>query len=344
GEKKIGDFKDEYILISYEILINRYYPKDKVLLGVLPLKMRYAGPREALFHALIHRNFGCTHFIAGKDHAEAGNFYGSFDAQKIFDNFKREEIGINILKHPEVVYNYKKKIYTFIDESPPEEIISFSESKVREYIKLKKIPPSYLIRPEVFNFLAQSKNALVDGMYRKEQKQKGFVLWFTGLSQAGKTTVANRVYDILKKKGVKLERLDGDIVRKSISADLGFTKEDRNENIRRVMRVAKLLSQNGTGIICSFISPYKKIRDEIRKEVNNFIEVFCNCPLEVCEKRDTKGLYKKARKGEIQHFTGISDPYEPPDNPEVELKTDRETIEESTTKVIDYLKKCRFIN
>jgi len=344
GEKKIGDFKDEYILISYEILINRYYPKDKVLLGVLPLKMRYAGPREALFHALIHRNFGCTHFIAGKDHAEAGNFYGSFDTQKIFGNFKREEIGINILKYPEVVYNYKKKIYTFIDESPPEEIISFSESKVREYIKLKKIPPSYLIRPEVFNFLAQSKNALVDGMYKKEQKQKGFVLWFTGLSQAGKTTVANRVYDILKKKGVKLERLDGDIVRKSISADLGFTKEDRNENIRRVMRVAKLLSQNGTGIICSFISPYKKIRDEIRKEVNNFIEVFCNCPLEVCEKRDTKGLYKKARKGEIQHFTGISDPYEPPDNPEVELKTDRETIEESTTKVIDYLKKCRFIN
>ena len=174
-------------------------------------------------------------------------------------------------------------------------------------------------------------------MYRKEQKQKGFVLWFTGLSQAGKTTVANRVYDILKKKGVKLERLDGDIVRKSISADLGFTKEDRDENIRRIMRVAKLLSQNGTGVICSFISPYKKIRDEIRKEVTNFIEVFCNCPLEVCEKRDTKGLYKKARKGEIKNFTGISDPYEPPENPEIELNTDKETIEESTAKVINYL-------
>ena len=337
GEKKIGDFKDEYILISYEILINRYYPKDKVLLGILPLKMRYAGPRETLFHALIHKNFGCTHFIAGRDHTGVGNFYGPSDAQKIFDNFKKEEIGINILKYPEVGYNHKKKTYTFIDESPPEERISFSGSKLREYIKLKKTPPSYLIRPEVFNFLSQSKNALVDGMYRKEQKQKGFVLWFTGLSQAGKTTVANRVYDILKKKGVKLERLDGDIVRKSISADLGFTKEDRDENIRRIMRVAKLLSQNGTGVICSFISPYKKIRDKIRKEVTNFIEVFCNCPLEVCEKRDTKGLYKKARKGEIKNFTGISDPYEPPENPEIELNTDKETIEESTAKVINYL-------
>ena len=150
GEKKIGDFKDEYILISYEILINRYYPKDKVLLGILPLKMRYAGPRETLFHALIHKNFGCTHFIAGRDHAGVGNFYGPFDAQKIFDNFKKEEIGINILKYPEVVYNHKKKTYTFIDESPPEERISFSGSKLREYIKLKKTPPSYLIRPEVF--------------------------------------------------------------------------------------------------------------------------------------------------------------------------------------------------
>jgi len=337
GEKKIGDFKDEYILISYEILLNKYYPKGKVLLGILPLKMRYAGPREAVFHALIRKNFGCTHFIVGRDHAGVGNFYGPFDAQKIFDRFKKEEIGINILKYSEVVYNHKKGTYTFINQSPPEERISFSGSKLREYIKLKETPPSYLIRPEIFNFLAQSKNALVDGMYKKEQKQKGFVLWFTGLSQAGKTTIANRVYDILKKKGLKLERFDGDIVRRSLSADLGFTKKDRDENIRRVMRVAKLLSQNGTGVICSFISPYKKIRDEIRKEVTNFIEVFCNCPLEVCERRDTKGLYKKAREGEIQNFTGISDPYEPPENPEIELNTDRETIEESTQKVINYL-------
>ncbi|MBC7190421.1 sulfate adenylyltransferase, partial [Candidatus Aerophobetes bacterium] len=149
GEKKIGDFKDEYILISYEILINRYYPKDKVLLGILPLKMRYAGPREAVFHALIRKNFGCTHFIVGRDHAGVGNFYGPFDAQKIFDRFKKEEIGINILKYSEVVYNHKKKIYTFIEESPPEERISFSGSKLREYIKSKKTPPSYLIRPEV---------------------------------------------------------------------------------------------------------------------------------------------------------------------------------------------------
>ena len=174
--------------------------------------------------------------------------------------------------------------------------------------------------------------------------QKTFVLWFTGLSQAGKTTVANGVYEILKNRGLKLERLDGDIVRKSLSSDLGFSKEDRDENIRRVMYVAKFLSRNGTSVICSFISPYRAMREKVREQVMNFIEVFCNCPLEVCEKRDKKGLYKKARKGEIKDFTGISDPYEPPEDPEIVLHTDKETVKESINKVIEYLEKCRFIN
>lgn len=342
GEKKIGDFKDEYILISYEILINKYYPKEKVFLGILPLKMRYAGPREAIFHALIRKNFGCTHFIVGRDHAGIGSYYGPFDAQNIFDEFKKEEIGINILKYSEVVYYPKKRIHTFLDQCPPKERVSFSGTKLREQITLKKTLPSYIIRPEVYNFLAQSRNALVDGMYKKTSNQEGFVLWFTGLPQAGKTTVGNRVYKILKEKGLKLERLDGDIVRQSLSADLGFSKEDRDENIKRVTHVAKLLSRNGTGTICSFISPYSKTRDKIRKEVTNFIEVFCNCPLEVCEKRDQKGLYQKARRGEIQNLTGISDPYEPPEDPEIELHTDKETVEESINKVINYLKENKF--
>ncbi len=337
GKKKIDDFKDEYILISYEILINKYYPKNRVFLGILPLKMRYAGPREAVFHALIRKNFGCTHFIVGRDHAGVGSYYGPFEAQRIFDNFKKDELDITILKYPEVVYYPKKKTHTFVDQCPPEQRVSFSGSKLREQIKLKEVPPSYLIRPEVFSFLAQSRSALVDGMYKKTQNQKGFVLWFTGLSQAGKTTVANRVYEILEEKGVKLERLDGDIVRQSLSADLGFSKEDRDKNIKKITHVAKLLSRNGTGVICSFISPYRKIRDKIREEITNFIEVFCNCPLEICERRDTKGLYQKARKGEIQNFTGISDPYELPQSPEIELNTDIETIEESTDKVVNYL-------
>jgi len=343
GKKKIDDFKDEYILISYEILINKYYPKNRVFLGILPLKMRYAGPREAIFHALIRKNFGCTHFIVGRDHAGVGNYYDPFEAQYIFDDFKKDELGITILKYLEVVYYPKKRMYTFIDQCPPEGRVSFSGSKLREQIKLKEVPPSYLIRPEVFSFLAQSRNALVDGMYKKTQNQKGFVLWFTGLSQAGKTTVANRVYEILEERGLKLERLDGDIVRQSLSADLGFSKEDRDENIRRVTHVAKLLSKNETGVICSFISPYKQTRNRIRKEVTNFIEIFCNAPLEVCEKRDKKGLYQKARRGEIQNFTGISDPYELPENPDIELKTAKETVEESANKVIRYLEENNFI-
>lgn len=343
GKKKVDDFKDEYILISYEILLRRYYPEGRSFLGILPLKMRYAGPREAVFHALIRKNFGCTHFIVGRDHAGVGDYYGPFDAQKIFDEFAEEEIGIHILKYPEVVYNSKRKIHTFIHESPPAERVSFSGSKLREHIKLKKVPPSYLIRPEVFKFLSNSQNALVDGMYQRIQKQKGFVLWFTGLSQAGKTTVADRVYEILKGKGMRLERLDGDIVRQSLSSELGFSRMDRDENIRRVTHVAKILSEGNTGVICSFISPYSKTREEIRKKVRNFIEVFCNCPLQVCEERDQKGLYARARRGEIQDFTGISDPYEPPENPEVELHTDKETIQESVDKVIGYLKERRFI-
>jgi len=343
GKKKIGDFKDEYILISYEILINRYYPKNKVFLGILPLKMRYAGPREAIFHALIRKNFGCTHFIVGRDHAGVGNFYGPFDAQNIFDEFTKDELDITILKYPEVVYNPKKKIHLFLDHCPPQERISFSGTKLREQIKSKEASPSYIIRPEVYNFLAQSRTVFVDDGYKKEAKKKGFVLWFTGLSQAGKTTVANGVHEILKEKGLKLERLDGDIVRRSLSADLGFTKEDRDENIKRVTHVAKLLSRSGTGVICSFISPYSSTRDEIRKETTNFIEVFCNCPLEVCEERDKKGLYQKARRGEIQNFTGISDPYESPESPEIELHTDIETIEESINKVINYLEKNKSI-
>lgn len=337
GKKKIGDFKDEYILISYEILINRYYPKNKVFLGILPLKMRYAGPREAIFHALIRKNFGCTHFIVGRDHAGVGNFYGPFDAQNIFGQFTKDELGITILKYPEVVYNSKKKIHLFLDYCPPQERVSFSGTKLREQIKSKEAPPSYIIRPEVYNFLAQSRTVFVDDGYKKEAKKKGFVLWFTGLSQAGKTTVANGVHKILQEKGLKLERLDGDIVRRSLSADLGFTKEDRDENIKRVTHVAKLLSRNGTGVICSFISPYTEVRNKIREEVTGFIEVFCNCPLEICEKRDKKGLYQKARRGEIQNFTGISDPYESPQSPEIELNTDIETIEESIDKVISYL-------
>lgn len=347
GEKKLEDFKDEFILASYEIVIDRYYPKDRVLLGILPLKMRYAGPREAIFHVVIRKNFGCTHFIIGRDHAGVGTYYPPFAAQEIFNNFEPEEIGIEILKYPEVVYcsSCKKCVFSKACSHPKENKISFSGTKLREKIKEKHSVPFYIIRPEVYYLLSSGSNALVDFWYKNGglKNQKGFCLWFTGLSQSGKTTIANRVYEILKEKGLNVERLDGDTIRQNLSKDLKFSKEDRDENIRRVGSLAKLFTQRGIIVIASFISPYKKQRRELREKIQNFIEVFVNCPLEICEKTDKEGLYQKARQGEIQNFTVISDPYEKPENPEIELRTDKESIEDCTATIIKFVIEHKFL-
>lgn len=168
-------------------------------------------------------------------------------------------------------------------------------------------------------------------------EQKGFTLWFTGLPCSGKSAVADKVAEILQEKGLKVERLDGDIVRQSLTRDLGFSKEDRDENIRRVTFVAKLLTRNGIAVLTSFVSPYREIRAESRKEIGNFIEVYVKCPVEVCMERDIKGMYKKAINGEIEEFTGVSDPYEEPLSPEILLETDKETLEKSANKVIQRL-------
>jgi adenylyl-sulfate kinase len=169
--------------------------------------------------------------------------------------------------------------------------------------------------------------------------QEGFVLWFTGLSGAGKTTLAKLIEQELKARGVRVERLDGDVVRQSLTADLGFSKEDRDKNIQRVTFVAKLLSRNGVGVLASFISPYRATRDWVRAEVTNFIEIFVNCPLEECIRRDVKGLYTKALAGEIPEFTGVSDPYEAPLNPEISVNTGDESVEESFAQIMTYLEK-----
>lgn len=346
GEKKVADFKDEYIIASYELLIDKFYPKDKTLLGILMLKMRYAGPKEAVFHAIIRKNFGCTHFIVGRDHAGVGSFYSPFAAQEIFDNFKKDEIEIEILKFPEVVFCKSTNSHEFINNCDEADRVAFSGTKLRGFIENKEKPPEYILRPEIYNLLVKSHNCLVDNMYKNQtgKKQKGFVLWFTGLSQSGKTTIANGVYETLKEQGYKIERLDGDVVREYLWKDLGFSKEDRDENIRRIGFLSKLLSKNGVGVIASFISPYKQHRAGVKDEVENFIEVFCNCPIEICEKRDTKGLYEKAKRGEVTNFTGVSDPYEPPENPDIELKTEtKEDIERSVTKIISHLKENDYI-
>lgn len=170
--------------------------------------------------------------------------------------------------------------------------------------------------------------------------QKGFTLWFTGLSGSGKTTIAKPVAQELRDRGLNVERLDGDIVRQSLTRDLGFTKEDRDMNIERVTFVAKLLSRNGVAVLCSFISPYRARRAKSRQEIeenSDFIEVYVECPVEVCADRDVKGLYEQAFAGEIDNFTGVSDPYEPPENAEIVCNTAEETLEESVAKVVGYL-------
>ena len=173
--------------------------------------------------------------------------------------------------------------------------------------------------------------------------QPGFTLWLTGLSGSGKTTIALLVEAELKARGLKIERLDGDTVRQSLTRDLGFSKEDRDKNIERVTFVAKLLSRNGVGVIASFISPYVVTRAMIRRETTNFVEVFVDAPIEVCAERDVKGMYTKAFAGEIENFTGVSDPYEAPETPEIHLRTDRETPEESAARVVAYLEEHELI-
>jgi adenylyl-sulfate kinase len=174
--------------------------------------------------------------------------------------------------------------------------------------------------------------------------QRGFTVWFTGLSGSGKTALAVKLADALRSRGMtRVERLDGDIVRKSLTRDLGFSKEDRDKNIERVTFVAKLLTRNGVATICSFISPYRAVRARSREEIGTFIEVFCSCPIEVLIERDVKGLYKKALAGEIENFTGVSDPYEDPLAPEVVVETDKETIEASLDKILAYLEAHDYI-
>jgi adenylylsulfate kinase len=178
---------------------------------------------------------------------------------------------------------------------------------------------------------------------RQANRDRGCVIWFTGLSGSGKTTIAHKVEEILEDAGVPIEILDGDVVRENLSKGLGFSKEDRDTNIRRIAFVAHLLQRNGTFVITAAISPYREIRDEARAMIKDFVEVYADAPLDVCEERDPKGLYKKARAGEIKGFTGIDDPYEAPENPEVVCNTGDESVEESAQKVIDKLVELKFL-
>ena len=178
---------------------------------------------------------------------------------------------------------------------------------------------------------------------RQANRERGCVIWFTGLSGSGKTTIAHKVEEMLLEADTPIEILDGDVVRENLSKGLGFSKEDRDTNIRRIAFVAHLLQRNGTFVITAAISPYREIRDEARAMIKDFVEVFADAPIEVCEERDVKGLYAKARAGEIKGFTGVDDPYEAPVNPEVVCDTANETVEQSAQKVIDKLVELKFV-
>ena len=175
-------------------------------------------------------------------------------------------------------------------------------------------------------------------------EQKGFTMWFTGLPCSGKSAIADKLADVLRARGLKAERLDGDIVRQDLTRDLGFSKEDRDENIRRVTFVAKLLTRNGVAVLTSFISPYYEMRDRARREIGDFVEVYAKCSLEECMRRDVKGMYKKALAGQIKEFTGVSDPYEEPIRPELVVETDKETLDESVARCVARLEELGYLD
>jgi sulfate adenylyltransferase len=305
--------------------------------------MRMAGPREAVWHAIIRRNYGANHFIVGRDHAGPGNdgtgkpFYGPYDAQEMLAKYA-DEIGVQPVYFKELVYLEEEDLFVEKDKADGRGKVAFlSGTAVREeYLAKGKLLPGWFTRPETANILTET--------YPPRRKQ-GFVLWFTGLSGSGKSTIAQIVTSLLLEHGRQATVLDGDVVRTHLSKGLGFSKEDRDTNILRIGFVAGEISRHNGTVICAAISPYRTTRNEARKMIGeeSFVEVFVDTPLSVCEDRDVKGLYAKARSGEIKGFTGIDDPYEAPRNPEIRLDTVNNSAEECARQIIEYLEQRGFL-
>lgn len=343
GLTKPGDVDHFTRVRSYRLLVEKYYDPGRTLLSLLPLAMRMAGPREAVWHAIIRRNYGANHFIVGRDHAGPGHdstgkpFYGPYAAQELLAHYAHE-IGVTMIPFTELVYLKREGRYVTIDEVPlGAEIASISGTQVRdEYLAKGRLLPEWFTRPETAEILRQ--------MYPPRHRQ-GFCVWFTGLSGAGKSTIAAILNVLLLERGRTPTVLDGDVVRTHLSKGLGFSREDRDTNILRIGFVASAVVKAGGAVICAAVSPYRAARNECRTMIGSdqFIEVFVDTPLEVCEQRDVKGLYAKARRGELRGFTGIDDPYEPPVNPELTLTTTDVTPEENARKIIRYLEEKGFL-
>jgi sulfate adenylyltransferase len=337
GMTKPGDV-DHYTRVrTYKALASGYYDPDRILLSLLPLAMRLAGPREALWHALIRRNYGANHLIVGRDHAGPGvdsegkPFYGPYDAQELVQKHS-DELGVGVVPFRALVYLPDEGRYEEVSKIPPQaRTASISGTQVREeYLNNGKKLPDWFTRPEVAEILAES--------YPPRHKQ-GVCIWFTGLSGSGKSTTAEVLTMLLQEHGRQVTVLDGDVVRTHLSKGLGFSKEDRDVNIRRIGFVAAEIVRHGGTAVCAAVSPYRATRNDVRNMVgqDNYVEVFVDTPLEVCEQRDYKGLYAKARRGEIKDFTGIDDPYEAPNYAEIVLDTTAHTPEENARLILDYL-------
>jgi sulfate adenylyltransferase len=337
GLTKPGDIDYFTRVRTYKALAVNYYDPKRMLLGLLPLAMRMAGPREALWHALIRRNYGANHMIIGRDHASPGNdsngkpFYEPYAAQDLVQGLENET-GVKVLSFGEFVYLAEEARYEDVRRLQPNAVTAqLSGTQAREWYRDGGVDlPEWFARPEVAAAIAET--------YPARHKQ-GFCIWFTGLSAAGKSTTAEILTVLLQELGRQVTVLDGDVVRRNLSQGLGFSKEDRDTNIRRIGFVAAEIVKHHGAVICAAVSPYRATRNDVRGLVGaeRFIEVFVNTPIEECEKRDDKGLYAKARRGEIENFTGISDPYEPPIEPEMKLETLDKSAEDNARSIIAYL-------
>lgn len=343
GMTKPGDV-DHYTRVrTYKALTENHYDPDRVLLSLLPLAMRMGGRREAVWHAIIRRNYGANHFIVGRDHAGPGKdsqdkpFYGPYDAQELVAQHA-DELGVKMMPFHELQYLTDEERYEEVSKIPAgAKTSNISGTQVREnYLNKGRLLPDWFTRPEVARILGES--------YPPRHHQ-GVCLWFTGLSGAGKSTITEVLTVLILEHGRQMTILDGDVVRTHLSKGLGFSKEDRDINIRRIGFVAGEIARHGGVVICAAISPYRATRNDVRALFGDdqFVEIYVNTPLEVCESRDTKGLYAKARRGEIKEFTGIDDPYEEPLNPEIICDTVSHTPEESARQILDYLIERGFV-
>jgi sulfate adenylyltransferase len=337
GMTKPGDV-DHYTRVrAYKILVERYYDKSKTVLSLLPLAMRMAGPREALWHAIIRRNHGANHFIVGRDHAGPGKdssgrpFYGKYDAQELLHEFE-SEIGVKMMHFQELVYLPEERRYEekFLVRNGAG-VVTLSGTQVRDdFLGKGKSLPEWFTRPETAAILSEIS---------LPRHQQGFCVWFTGLSGAGKSTIAEILAILLRERGRQVTMLDGDVVRTHLSKGLGFSKQDRDTNILRIGFVAAEIVRHHGVVICAAVSPYRAARNANRGLIgeNRFIEIFVDTPLALCERRDIKGMYAKARRGEIKGFTGIDDPYEEPLDPEVRIDTASSPPEANAHQVVRYL-------